>query len=584
MKKRLVLIIILLAAFLRLYKLGSVPPSLYWDEASLGYNAYSILKTARDEHGRFLPGTNFAAFGDYKPPGYIYATVPSIALFGLNEFAIRFPSALFGILTVLLTYFLAKKLFEEGQNGWQSWKGPRQRAASNFFLKTVPDLKINTSTKVRASTGRKETTDRTHSEPIALLAALFLAISPWHLQFSRGAFEANLGLFFSTLGIYLFIKFATEKSIYIFPSALSFLAGMYTFTGQRLFVPFILIVLVIQFRKQILTHLKVVTVTTVIAGFLFWPLFIFVTGTIEGRLRFNEVTIFKDLEPINISTRYRQHDNFSPLSAIIHNRRFLYLREYLIHYFDAFNPTFLFTRGDGNPRLSVQEVGELYATDLLLILFGIYFLFAKHHKYRLLIIGWLLISPLGPATARETPHALRMIHILPTFQLIAAWGLVSFIRQIRFAKILLTLVALVIIVQFLFYLHTYHFHWPRNYAPEWQYGYKQAVEAIKPLYPQADQIIVTRALGRPYIYFLLYLEFSPHQYWQSAQVVKDRFFFIDVAGFDKFRFTDNVNEVDVSGNVIYVLTPEQIPTGAQVINEIKRPDGQTVFKIAQFTK
>src|SRR3989344_1223720 len=88
-------LIILLAFFLRIYKLGSVPPSLYWDEASLGYNAYSILKTARDEHGKFLPLTNFAAFGDYKPPGYIYAAVPSIAIFGLNEFAIRFPSAFF---------------------------------------------------------------------------------------------------------------------------------------------------------------------------------------------------------------------------------------------------------------------------------------------------------------------------------------------------------------------------------------------------------------------------------------------------------------------------------------------------------
>ncbi|MBI2599051.1 glycosyltransferase family 39 protein [Candidatus Curtissbacteria bacterium] len=199
MRKYLLLAIILLAAILRFYKLGSTPPSLYWDEASLGYNAYSILKTGRDEHGKFLPTTNFAAFGDYKPPGYIYTTVPSIAIFGLTEFAIRFPSALFGTLTVLLTYLLAKKLFGESQNGWREWKGPRQRAASNFFfrtarklqsifLKTETDLTKNTSTKVRASTGGppkaslafsgREKADRTRSELIALLAAFFLAISP----------------------------------------------------------------------------------------------------------------------------------------------------------------------------------------------------------------------------------------------------------------------------------------------------------------------------------------------------------------------------------------------------------------------
>src|SRR3989344_5188900 len=106
MKNRVLILIILLAAFLRFYNLSKTPPSLYWDEASLGYNAYSILKTARDEHGQFLPITNFAAFGDYKPPGYIYLTVPSIAIFGVNEFAIRFPSAFFGTLTVLLAFFL----------------------------------------------------------------------------------------------------------------------------------------------------------------------------------------------------------------------------------------------------------------------------------------------------------------------------------------------------------------------------------------------------------------------------------------------------------------------------------------------
>src|SRR3989344_6701054 len=99
MINRKLTLIIVLAAILRFWHVTQTPPALYWDEVSLGYNAYSILKTARDEHGKFLPLTNFGAFGDYKPPAYIYATVPSIAVFGLNEFAVRFPSALFGTLT-----------------------------------------------------------------------------------------------------------------------------------------------------------------------------------------------------------------------------------------------------------------------------------------------------------------------------------------------------------------------------------------------------------------------------------------------------------------------------------------------------
>src|SRR3989338_3742702 len=250
LSKYILIVIIFIAAVLRFYKLGSVPPSLYWDEASLGYNAYSILKTGHDEHGKFLPITNFAAFGDYKPPGYIYATVPSIAAFGLTEFTIRFPSAFFGVLTVLLTYFLAKKLFVEKYQRYE-------KQSLNLTSRT-------------SGTSRTFST----SETIALLSAFFLAISPWHLQFSRGAFEANLGLFFSVLGIWLFLKFAQDNPLWILPSVLSFLAGMYTFTGQRLFVPFILLVLAIQFRKQVFAQIKLVLITALITSILFWPLFI----------------------------------------------------------------------------------------------------------------------------------------------------------------------------------------------------------------------------------------------------------------------------------------------------------------------
>ena len=110
-KKIILTLIVLLAFFLRIYQLGVVPISPDWDEAALGYNAYSILKTSRDEYGKFLPLV-FRSFDDYKPPLYIYLTVPSVALFGLNVFAVRFPSAVLGTLTVLLVYFLVRELFE----------------------------------------------------------------------------------------------------------------------------------------------------------------------------------------------------------------------------------------------------------------------------------------------------------------------------------------------------------------------------------------------------------------------------------------------------------------------------------------
>lgn len=141
-----IVVVVILAAVLRFYQLGYSPPSLYWEETALGYDAYSILKTGKDFHGNSWPLVAFESFGDWKPSLYFYAAVPSVAIFGLTPLAVRFPSALVGTLTVLLVYFLVK------------------------------------------------------DKRVGLAAALLLAISPWHLQLSRAGFEANLGLFLVVLG------------------------------------------------------------------------------------------------------------------------------------------------------------------------------------------------------------------------------------------------------------------------------------------------------------------------------------------------------------------------------------------------
>src|SRR5690348_9476830 len=148
MKKIFFFLIVAFAFILRIYNVASVPPALSWDEVSIGYNAYSILKTGRDEHGKFLPLDAFVAYGDYKPPLSIYTAVPFVGLFGLNDFAVRLPAVFFGTLTVVLAFFLVRQLFQK--------------------------------------TGG--------SDDLALITAGVLAVSPWHVNLSRGGFEANIAL------------------------------------------------------------------------------------------------------------------------------------------------------------------------------------------------------------------------------------------------------------------------------------------------------------------------------------------------------------------------------------------------------
>src|ERR1035437_1339725 len=153
----LLLLIIIVAAFIRLYQIGKVPASPDWDEAALGYNAYSIMLTGKDEYGKFLPVV-LQSFDDYKPALYSYLVIPFIKIFGLSVVAVRLPSVLFGALSILAIFFIIKELFDKGV--------------------TVGNIKID-------------------SDILALVTCFLVAISPWHIQFSRIGFEANVGLSFN---------------------------------------------------------------------------------------------------------------------------------------------------------------------------------------------------------------------------------------------------------------------------------------------------------------------------------------------------------------------------------------------------
>ena len=80
----LLLLIVLAALLLRLWALDRVPPALWQDEVAHGYNAYSLLHTGRDEYNMAWP-LFFRSYGTYKWPIYIYATAPSVAIFGLTR-------------------------------------------------------------------------------------------------------------------------------------------------------------------------------------------------------------------------------------------------------------------------------------------------------------------------------------------------------------------------------------------------------------------------------------------------------------------------------------------------------------------
>lgn len=539
----LLVFIILLAGFLRFWQLTTVPPSLYWDEISQGFNAYSILMTGKDEHQEFLPLARFKAFGDYKAPVNIYLTVPAMAIFGKTDFAIRFVSAFLGTLTVVVAFALGRELF---------WKQPKR------------DL-------------------------IALVTAFFLAISPWHIQLSRAAYEGNVATFFTVTGIFLFFFALRKQAWYLTISAVSFVIGLYAFNAHRVFIPLLLITLALLFYKTLFKHKKQVVVAGIVACIVLLPLLQFFS-TPESKLRFNEVNIFSDLKTIETSNMLIAQDHNSFLSHLLHNRRVLYAREYLINYFDFFHPSYLFFKGDVNPRFSHQGNGELYLWMLPLLLLGFYFLLTERSKPGIFILIWFALAPVAAATARETPHALRSETFIPTYELIAAAGVVyglSFIERYKQVKryatpavfVGLGLISAFSILQF---WHDYTVHNPRLYSQDWQYGYKETVAAVEAVKDRYDEIYFTDAYGRPSMYVAWYGDLSPEQYWRTAVVHRDPYGFYNVTALGKYHFVSNVPEtVDPARRVLYVMTPETVPSDAKVLKKIQFLSGADAFVIAE---
>lgn len=516
------------ALLLRTHGITRIPPSLSWDEVSIGYNAYSILKTGRDEHGRFLPIDTFIAYGDYKPPLSIYATVPFVALLGLTDLAVRLPSALLGTLTVILTYFLVLELFRSHKS-------------------------------VRV---------------YALAAMGLLAISPWHINLSRVGFEANIALFFEVLGIWLVLRTRTRPNTW-YIAWLPFVAAFYTFNSSRVFSVLFAPALILFTYRDIRKHIRKFAIGAVIAICCLLPILPHILSP-QARLRFTEVNIFTDLSVVEKSNARIAREPGSIVGKIVNNRRVGYARSFILHFLDNMEPQFLFGTGDGNPKFSIQDVGQLYMVEAPFLVIGIYSLFREYPTTAWLLLWWLIAAIIPAATARETPHALRTLNSLPTWQLFVAFGILASYRFIRWRRLFAVILVCIYGLSLIYYLHTYYRHYPVDYSGEWQFGYREAIRAIEQISSKYSYIQITDSIGRPYMYTLFYTRTDPKVLATTKKSYFDAAGFYHVDGFGKYRFGGKLPDL-LDPRTLYIW--ESIPSGAHVIDTINLLNGSPVLFI-----
>lgn len=534
--------ILLLAAFLRFYAISSVPPSPDWDEAALGYNAYSILETGRDEYGKLFPIV-LRSFEDYKPALYAYTIIPFIKFFGLNVISVRLPSAIFGLLAVAGTFFLVKELFKK----------------NNF----------------------------------ALLSAFLLALSPWHIQFSRVAFESNLAL---TLTIWMIVFFLSglKKPLYLTVAASLGAMSIYSYQSSKIFIPLILAVLCcIFFRRLRKIPTKYIVYAAITVFILCLPIAIYLFKNKQALSRIQGTSIISNKEVVKKVNKRENYNRIAedPLGNILGSTVILNAKEILGGYVAHYDSTWLFIKGDENPRHHAPFMGLLYLWEAPFFLIGFYYLFfTKRWKIaissKMVVLSWFLIAPIPASLTIDVPHAVRTLNFLPTFQIIIGAGIIAFFefvwsyyRYIIYRLFVGGVLFCIVVFNVVYFLNQYFVQQNYYNSEYWQYGYKDMISTVEKIQRNYKTVVISdkTPLDQSYIFYLFYTKYPPEKYQKNVLYGTEY-----SRKIGKYEFRDiNWNKDRLNKNILYVGSRDQIPEDNNTLKTIFYLNGEVGMRISK---
>lgn len=357
--KREVLVIIFIlaiASFFRLYQLDKYPPGLYPDEAMNGSNAL-VANTTGDYQVFYPENTGREGL-------FINIQALSIKLFGNQPWSLRVVSALFGILTVLGLYFLALELFD-----WQ----------------------------------------------IGAIASFLLAISFWHVNFSRIGFRAIMLPFILVWAFYFIWRGIRRHHLRDFLIAGIFGGlGFYTYISYRI-APLIAIVTFISywaflkkaFGREEYLHAR----NRLLAGFALLAITVFFVALPIGWYFIQH--------PEALSGRAGQ-------GVLAQTEPVRELANSIIRTLGMF-----VFEGDWNARHNIPgapmlgwPIGILFAIGFFKELW--HWCSRKHGHFspvHTLMFAWFFIMLLPGFLSTEAPHALRALGVVPIVMIFAARGL-----------------------------------------------------------------------------------------------------------------------------------------------------------------
>ncbi|MFA5025929.1 MAG: glycosyltransferase family 39 protein [Candidatus Shapirobacteria bacterium] len=400
---KIFILIFLIAAIFRFWNLSSLPAGLNWDEISHGYNAYSLLKTGKDQWGSSWPIFNFRAYGDFPTAANLYFTIPSVALFGLNAFSIRLPAAIFGLLFVVFNYFLAKIIFK--------------------------------------------------NEKLALFNMFLVALSPWSLFPSRGVFQSNLSQLFCLAGLYYFYKSLLAPK-YAYYSAILFGVSLYSYHNARIAVPLLIFYFTFYYWKQLKnkTYLFALIIFLLFAVPNLFNLF-----SPESTARNRWVGIINPNSINLINEERRLFTGPAIFNRVVNNKLVYFSNQLARNYFDLINPIPLFFQGSSNYQFNPPRTGLLFIVLIPFFYFGLF-------RLRQFLIPLIITLLPAALTVGDFP-SIRATIALPFYFLAISYG-VSFIKNKKLFYLIIIIFSLEFIgywAKYLQYSRDYSQNWQYGY-------------------------------------------------------------------------------------------------------------------------
>lgn len=490
--------------FVRFYQFGKNPVGLYWDETAILLDAKTVAATGHDMHGRPWYQVLYPSYGDYKLPVYIWAAAASVKVLGATETAIRLPSAIAGLVTIIFSGMLVKELLL----AFQRKKEP-----------LFPQL-------------------------AGLLTSLIVAISPWSILFSRTGFEAHLAQSLLAVSAWCFVFALRRKKISVASLALFLLSALfgilstYTYFSVRfvwlgVFAMIGLLFINAQLDWQSFSWKKIVhsavpmialqmglTLIVFLAGL--WPMLHSPLYAASNTFRLSADSVLQNTGDVLQSNVDRELAGNSRLDRVVFFRWWLTFKKLAANYSDNLSLNFLFTTGDPNLRHGTGQNGLFFGSLLLFFIGGWVVLFKRSWQVGLLFLGWWILALLPASVPNTTPHALRSLNALVPLAGVIGVGLSAGVIEIwqktKWSQVGSWLPAigcaflgLILIFQVAQFTHYYFFEYPTVSSKDWQGGFKELAQLTFQMRQGHEPIYVLQFDDRFNLWLLLYGPYSALQ-------------------------------------------------------------------------